>query len=169
MKKYLACLVVVLLVAVSCRISYQFNGASVDYSKIKTLYIAEFQNQAERVNPAVAIDFNERIKDVFTRNTKLTLLPNGPADLEIEGEIIRYDIMGFAVKENSYSSQTRLTMSVRMRYRNNVNPNEDKEETFTAYQDFDANLQLSTVENELIEKINKEIIDQIFNATLSNW
>lgn len=168
MKKIIACLVVVLLV-MSCRISYQFNGASIDYSKIKTLYIKNFQNQAERVNPSLAPAFNTQMRDVFTRNTKLNILSNSPADIEIEGEIIRYDLMGLAVNENALSGTTRLTMGVRVRYRNNVNPNEDKEETFSAYRDFDSRLGLASVEDRLFDELNKEIVDQIFNATMSNW
>ena len=77
--------------------------------------------------------------------------------------------MGLAVKENALASTTRLTMAVRVRYRNNVNPNEDKEETFSAYRDFDSRLGLSSVEEGLYDELNKEIVDQIFNATMSNW
>lgn len=168
MKKSIACLLVVIAV-VSCRVSYQFNGASIDYSKIKTLYIKDFQNQAERVNPSLAPAFNIQMRDVFTRNTKLSILSNSPADIEIEGEIIRYDLMGLAVKENALAATTRLTMAVRVRYRNNVNPSEDKEETFSAYRDFDSRAGLTSVEEGLYEELNKEIVDQIFNATMSNW
>lgn len=168
MKKFIVCLLV-LVAVVSCRISYQFNGASIDYSKIKTLYIKNFQNQAERVNPSLAPAFNIQMKDVFTRNTKLSIQSNGPADIEIEGEIVRYDLMGLAVKENALASTTRLTMAVRVRYHNNVNPNEDKEETFSAYRDFDSRVGLTSVEEGLYDELNKEIVDQIFNATMSNW
>ncbi|SHE40383.1 LptE family protein [Dysgonomonas macrotermitis] len=168
MKRFIACLAVILVV-ISCRVSYQFNGASIDYTKIKTLYIKDFQNQADRVNPSVAPAFNLEMRDFFTRNTKLSILSNGPADLELEGEIIRYDLMGLNVTENALAATTRLTMAVRVRYRNNVNPNEDKEETFSAYRDFDASINFTNVEEDLYNQINKEIIDQIFNATMSNW
>jgi len=116
--------------------------------------------------------FNQHLQDVFTRNTKLTFVTNQVADLELEGEIVRYDLTPLAVKsdgENALASQTRLTMSVRIRFVNNVNPQEDKEETFSSYQDFNSDLMLDQVQDELIDLLNKDIADQIFNATLSNW
>lgn len=168
MRKLISCLVI-LLVIVSCRISYQFNGASIDYTKIKTIQIKDFQNQARMVYPSLSQEFSERIRDVFLRNTKLQLVNNGRADLEIEGEIIGYDLMALAVQEGQYASQTRLTMTVRMRFHNNVNPQEDKEETFSAYQNFDSSKMLDNIEAELVEQMNKEIVDQIFNSTMANW
>jgi len=168
MKKLIPCFLV-LFVVVSCRISYKFNGASIDYSKIKTIDIRDFQNQALSVYPPLAQMFSEHIKDVFTRNTKLQLVNNQPADLELEGEIIRYDLTPLAVKEDAFASETRLTMAVRIRYINNVNPAEDKEETFSAYRDFPSSRMLNEVQDELIDQLNKDIVDQIFNATLSNW
>lgn len=168
MKKIISC-VVLMLVVFSCSISYKFNGASIDYSKIKTMDIRDFQNQSPSVYPPLAQTFNERLKDVFTRNTKLTFVSNQPANLELEGEITRYDLTPLAVQENAIAAQTRLTMAVRIRFVNNVNPSEDKEETFTAYRDFSSNLMLTDVQDNLIEELNKDIVDQIFNATMSNW
>lgn len=158
-----------LCLLVSCSISYKFNGASIDYSKIKTIEIRDFQNQALTVYPPLAYEFNEHLKDVFTRNTKLQLVNNKAADLELEGEITRYDLTPLAVQENAIAAQTRLTMNVRIRFINNVNPNEDKEENFSAYRDFSSNLMLTDVQDNLIKELNEDICDQIFNATMSNW
>lgn len=168
MRKLISCLVI-LLVIVSCRISYQFNGASIDYTKIKTIQIKDFQNQARLVYPPLSQEFSEHMRDVFLRNTKLQLVNNGRADLEIEGEIIGYDLMALAVQEGQYAAQTRLTMTVRMRFHNNVNPQEDKEETFSAYQNFNSSEMLDNIQAQLVEQMNKEIVDQIFNATMANW
>lgn len=168
MNKIFICLILTFFLS-SCTVSYKFNGASVDYSKIKSIDIRDFQNQATRVYPPLTQVFNEKLRDTFTRNTKLIVLNNKPADLELEGEITRYDLTPMAVQANAYASQTRLTMAVRIRYINNVNPNEDKEETFSSYQDFDSDKLLDNVQDELIDLMVKDIVNQIFNATLSNW
>lgn len=167
MKKIIVLLSIV-VVAVSCKISYKFNGASIDYTLVKTIHIAEFRNQASLVYAPLTQRFNEEMKDFFTKNTKLSLTDVNP-DLEIEGEIVRYDLSPLAVKEDSYASQTRLTMSVKMRYRNNKNSREDKEETITAYRDFDSGRMLTDVQDGLIDELTKDIVDQIFNTTMSNW
>lgn len=169
MKKLLAGLFIITIL-VSCKVSYGFRTASIDYSKISTMNIRDFQNQASRVYPPLAQMFNEHLKDVFVRNTKLRFVSNNqPADLELEGEITRYDLAPMAVQGDGFAGQTRLTMAVRIRFINNVESGQDKEETFTAYRDFDSDKLLETVQDELIEVLNKEIVDQIFNATLSGW
>ena len=40
---------VIMLVSNSCSISYKFNGASVDYTKTKTISIVDFPNTSELV------------------------------------------------------------------------------------------------------------------------
>ncbi|GAB6011029.1 LPS assembly lipoprotein LptE [Viscerimonas tarda] len=166
--KNAATVLFIALILFSCKISYQFNGASIDYKEIKTINIKDFQNQATMVYPPLTQVFNEALKDHYTKNTKLSFTTNNP-DLELEGEIVRYDLTPQAVKEDAYASQTRLTIGVRIRYYNNKRPQENKEETVSAYRDFSSNVLLNDVQDQLIEEISKDIVDQIFNMTLSNW
>lgn len=53
------------VLATACSISYKFNGASIDYTKVKTITIRDFTNQAPYVNPTLAPQFTEDLK-VFT-------------------------------------------------------------------------------------------------------
>ena len=152
----------------SCSISYGFDGASIDYNTTKTLYLANFPNQAQLIYPPLEQRFNEDLKDVFIRNTRLQLV-NQNADLEIEGEIIGYELTPMAVQEDAFASETRLTMTGRMRYRNNKVEGQDKEETISAYRNFPSDRLLTDVQDQLIKELSGEIIDQIFNATMSNW
>ena len=91
------------------------------------------------------------------------------ADLEMEGEIGGYELTPLAVQEDSFASETRLTLTVRMRYRNNKVDGQDKEETIKAFRNFPADRMLTDVQDQLIEELIKEIIDQMFNSTMSNW
>jgi len=168
MKKILVFIYIFPLLFHGCRVSYSFNGASIDYNLTKTIDLRSFQNQAPMVYATTTQALNERMKDVFVRNTKLQITDVNP-DLEIEGEITRYDTSPQAVKDNAYASLSRLTMTVKMRYRNNKNPTEDKEETFSAYRDYDSSKMLSEVQEELDKQLIEEIVDQIFNTTMSNW
>ncbi len=167
MKKIIALLAIVVFV-ISCKVSYTFNSASIDYNLIKTIQIRDFPNQAPMVYPPLTQVFNEALKDHFTKNTKLTFTDVNP-DLELEGEIVRYDFSPQAVQEDAFASITRLTMSVRIRYYNNVNPTENKEETISAYRDFSSDRLLDDVQDQLIDELSQDIVDQIFNMTLSNW
>jgi hypothetical protein len=41
--------------------------------------------------------------------------------------------------------------------------------TSTRFADYDSNLDLSTVESQLLEEINKQIVQDVINKILSNW
>jgi len=157
-----------ILVMTTCTVSYQFNGASINYQETPDIEIRDFQNQALLIYPPLTQTFNEGVKDMFTRRTKLKFTSVNPS-MELEGEITRYDLTPLAVQENNLAAQTRLTMAVKFRFRNNKRPEQDKEETISAYRDFDSNLMLTDVQDQLIDELTKDIVDQIFNATMSNW
>ena len=156
------------LLVTACSISYKFNGASIDYTKVKTITIKDFPNQAPLVYPPLSQNFTEALKDIYTRQTRLQLVNNN-GDLDLEGEITGYELTPMAVKEDAYASQTKLTITVRVRFSNRVNPDEDFEQSFSAYREFDANQMLQDVQDELCEEIVEELVDQIYNATVANW
>lgn len=152
----------------ACTISYKFNGASIDYSLTKTLQISHFVNQAPLVYPPLENVFNEALKDEFTRNTRLQFV-NQNGDMEIEGEIVGYELTAMSVQEDQFASETKLTMNVRMRFINNKIEGQDKEETISANRTFSSNVNLTDVQDDLIRELTKEIVEQIFNTTMANW
>ena len=149
-KIWLFCLIG--LIVTACSISYKFNGASIDYTKVKTITIKDFPNQAPLVYPPLSQKFTEALKDIYIRQTRLQLVGSN-GDLDLEGEITGYD----------------LTPTVRVRYANRVNPDEDFEQSFSAYREFDATQMLQQVQDQLSEEIIDELVDQIYNATVANW
>ena len=157
-----------LVMLASCSISYKFNGASIDYTKVKTITIKDFPNQAPLVYPPLAQMFTEGVKDIYVRQTRLSMVrANG--DLELEGEITGYDLTPMAVKEDAYSSKTKLTITVKVRYANRTNSEEDFEQSFSAYREFDSNIMLQDVQDQLCREIIEELSDQIYNSTVANW
>ena len=167
MKKILL-LLLLSLMASSCRISYSFRTASIDYELTKTLMIAHFVNQSPLVYPQLEQRFNEEMKDMFTRNTRLQLV-NQNGDMEIEGEIVGYELTPLAVQEDAFASETKLTMTVRMRFRNNKTDAPQIEERISANRTFSSNTVFDSVQDQLMGELIDEIVDQIFNATMANW
>ncbi|MDL2256288.1 LPS assembly lipoprotein LptE [Parabacteroides sp. OttesenSCG-928-G06] len=160
--------VLAFLLVTACSISYKFNSASINYDVIKTITIHEFPNQAPRVYPPLSQMLTEEMKDLYNRKTRLQQVQQN-GDLEIEGEITGYDETPMAVQEDSYASNSKLTITVRVRYTNKHDPDKDFEQTFSAYREYPASRMLNDVEEELATDIIEEIIDQIFNATVANW
>ena len=166
MKKIVLILCLGLLNA--CTISYKFNGASIDYSTTKTISIADFPNVAALVYPPLANNLSDGIRDIFQRQTRLEQVRRG-GNLEIEGEIIGYTLTPMAVSADSYAAETKLTITVKVRFTNNVAPEDSFEKTYTAYQTFDSSQMLNDVQDELCNTMITEIADQIYNDTVSKW
>jgi len=156
------------LLLISCSISYKFNGASIDYTKTKTIQIADFPIRATYVwNPMYSI-FNSQLKDQYATQTRLIQVRRN-GDLKVEGEITRYEQRNKSGSSEGYSAQTELTMTVNVRFTNTKNHDEDFERTFTASQSYDSRQSLNAVQEELVTIMVKDITDQIFNATVANW
>lgn len=164
----LAALTVVSVVVIACSVSYKFNGASINYDKVKTISIADFPIKSAYVYIPLATQFNNDLKDIFVRQTRLELV-NRNADLEIEGEITGYNQYNEQVQADGFSSKTKLTITVNVRFVNNTNHEEDFEQQFTAFRVYDSSQQLTAVQDTYIAEMSKEISDQIFNATVANW
>ena len=131
--------------------------SSIDYTKVKTISIADFQNRAEYV-----------MKDMFIQQTRLQLVNSG-GDLEIDGEITGYNQYNESVDASGYSSKVKVTLTVNVRYTNNTNHEEDFEQQFSAFQTYDSSKLLTEVQDQLITLMVKDIAEQIFNATVANW
>lgn len=160
--------VLALMILTGCRISYKLNGAALDYNVYKTVHVSEFPIRAALVYPPLQQMFENDLLDYISRNTRLQTTDSS-SDLEIEGEITGYTLTPQAVTENAYASRTRLTITVRVKYTDNKQDNNNIDQTFSAYRDFDSNEMLTDVQDQLCSEISKELVDLIFNATLGNW
>ena len=142
--------------------------SALDYSVYKTVHVGEFPIRAALVYPPLQPMFENELLDYISKNTRLQTT-DGPSDLVIEGEITGYNLTPQAVTENAYASQTRLTISVHLKYTDNKEDNKDIDQTFSAYKDFDSSMMLNDVQDELCQQICEELVQLIFNATLGNW
>lgn len=156
------------MVLASCSVSYKFNGASIDYTKTKTIQIADFPIRSSYVWGPMASIFNNQLKDQFANHTRLIQVKRN-GDMKIEGEITQYTQRNKAVTAEGYSAQTELSMTVNVRFTNNANHNEDFERQFTATSSYETTQSLNSVQEELVTQMTKDITDQIFNATVANW
>lgn len=151
-----------------CSISYKFNGANINYQTTHSISIADFPNNAPLVNPTLSNNLSEGIRDLYQRQTRLQVLSKG-GDLELEGEIVGYDITQGAISTDSYASESKLTIRVSVHFTNNVNPEESFDKTYSAYQTFEASRLLTDVQDELCAIMIQEIAENIYNDTVAKW
>jgi hypothetical protein len=155
-------------VLASCTVSYKFNGASIDYSKTKTIEIADFPIRSSYVWAPMGSIFNNQLKDIFANHTRLIQVRRN-GDMKIEGEITQYSQRNKSVTAEGTSAQAELSMTVNVRFTNNANHNEDFEQQFTATASFETTQSFTAVQEELVTQMVEDLTDQIFNATVANW
>ena len=160
--------VMLLLLVTACSVSYKFNGASIDYSKTKTIEIATFPIRSSYVWGPMASIFNNQLSDMYANNTKLIQVKRN-GDLKVSGEIVQYAQRNKSVTSEGRSAQTELSMTVNVRFVNNKNHKEDFEKRFTATASYENTQSLNAVQEELVTQMSKELTEQIFNATVANW
>ena len=159
------CLCLSLLTA--CTISYKFTGTSINYDLIKTIQLDKVVNRAPYGWAPMEAMFNNKLQDMFANQTRLKLVKRG-GDLHIAGEITGYDQFNKSISADGYSAQVQLRMTVNIRYDNNKT-NEHWERQFQATTQYNSTQQLTSVQEELVTEMVKDLADQIFNATVANW
>ncbi len=146
---------------------YSFTGASIP-PEARTISIAQFPNDASLVQPTLSQRFTEALQDKFLQRTSLRLVDAG-GDLHFEGSITDYRTQPTAIAGDDRAELNRLTISIRVRFYNEYDPDSEFERTFSRYFDYASNLSLSQIEDEAIDAINELIVEDIFNQAVVNW
>ena len=84
-------------------------------------------------------------------------------------KITQYSQRNKSVSSEGYSAQTELSITVNVRFTNNVNHTEDFERQFTSSKSYETTQSLASVQEELVNQMVKDLVEQIFNATVANW
>lgn len=156
---------------------YSFTGASVA-PDVKTISIEQFVNVAPLVQPVLANQLTERVRDKFLQQSRLRLRP-ADGDLQLSGAITSYAVSPAAITAQVQGVQglagaeraalNRLTISVNVKFVNTKYPDQSWEKSFSNFSDFNATVNLAQVELGLIDDINEKIAQDILNKALGNW
>lgn len=148
-----------------------FKGGRLPPDKYQKLTIQNFFNDSPGGPANMAIDFTERLKEYYQRNTPLALVQDA-ANIELSGSIVGYVVTPVAPSGNSDLQQAqtqRLTITVKVDYVDYVDDTKSFNSNFSFFQDFGAEQTLEDVEEEFIDVIFDQIVFDIFNKTYANW
>lgn len=146
---------------------YSFRGSTLA-SDIKSITVVNF-NMATAGGPAnLALQFNEKIKEYYQRNTNLALLPSN-GDLQLEGTITGYEVSPTAPTANDQAAFNRLTVTIQVKFTNNKDEEKNFDQSFSFFKDFPQSQTLSQVESRLIPPILDQLIQDIFNKSAGDW
>ncbi len=159
-------LTVISVALYSCTASYSFTGTSV--GEAKTLSIQTVTNVAPLTPPTYAQRFTEDLKDNFLRQTNLDLVKL-EGDLQLSGFIERYVSAPIATTGDETTSQNRLTVTVKMKFVNRLDPTQNFEKNFTRFTDYPSSASLSSVQDALFEDITDQLAQDIIQASIGSW
>lgn len=146
---------------------YKFNDTSIA-PDVHTISVYNIENRAMKVNPSLSNTLTVALQDKYRKLTRLEMVEDG-GDLEVSGFVVSYDVTPTAVTSQEIAAQNRLTITVKITFKNNKHEEEDFEKSFAAFQDYDSNLTLDSVEGQLVDEIVEILVEDIFNATVANW
>ena len=145
---------------------YSFSGASIP-AEAKTVSVDYFPNHAQLVNPLLSDNLTNALRDAMNSQTTLDLVETG-GDLAFEGEIIDYKTSPVAITGQT-AALNRLTITVKVRFTNNIDDSKDFEQTFSRYEDYPSVQELNSVQSSLTAAIIEQLVEDIFNKALVNW
>lgn len=152
---------------VGCSVNYSLSGASIS-PDVKTFTVSYIPNHAANKQATLSDVFTEGLKDKFRSSAGLSLNSSN-GDLQFSGSIVDYSTSYQGVTASQLAAQTRLTISVQIKFENKTDEKQNFDKRFSAYRDFDATQSLSDVEDALIKEISEEIIESIFMESVANW
>ena len=162
-----ALMAICILFFASCgRVTLNFSGANI--GNAQTCQVNFFENRADIVNPRLSADFTDALKDKIQSSTRLRLV-NSDADVVFEGEITGYTVVSQQVRADGMAARDRLTITVRVRFNNEIDPEMSYDRSFSRFQEYPAGASLGSVEAQLVEDILKELMEDIFNEAFVSW
>ncbi|TAE00274.1 MAG: hypothetical protein EAZ97_06365 [Bacteroidetes bacterium] len=178
MKKNILILICLPFFLCSCAALPQFSMTGMALNpKAKKIAIQNFYSDVASGPANLAIDFSEKLRDYYQRNTPLAVTKEG-GELALAGTIVGYEVTPIAPQANASSDpnqpqqiagQQRLTITIKVQYSNTLEEDQDFDQNFSFFADFGSGVNLSSVEKDLIDKIFTQITLDIFNKTLANW
>jgi len=157
---------IVAAISKGCTVSDKFTGAST--TGLKTFSVQYFQNRAPIVQPGLSQNLTDALIDKCKSQTNLKFI-NGTGDASFEGEITDYNTRPQTVAANAQAATNRFTITIKVKFINAVDPDLCFEQSFSRYADYNSNLDLSQVEEELSSSIIEMIVEDIFNKAFVNW
>ena len=155
-----------LIATTGCGI-YSFKGGKLKPG-LKTVSMQLLENKASLINPSLAIDLTERIKDKFVGQSTLQLA-QFDGDLQFSGFISQYDVRPVAIQGNETAASNRLTVAISVKYVCEKYPEDSWDKNFSQFSDYSSSQNLSDVEAELVKDIVDRLSQDVFNKVLANW
>jgi hypothetical protein len=163
---------VCMLVSVAPSCTIKLSGAST--IGLKTINVGFFENDAPLVVSNLSQNFTEALKALIRSTTDLSIIRSEQADCSLTGNITGYSIAPVSIQATNnnvapIAGASALTITVEVKYVNNVDKKASYEQSFSESQNFTGDLPSGSKQDALIAAINKAITEDIFTKSFANW
>lgn len=154
------------ILVTSCNI-YKFKDVSID-PRAKTCHIVPVTNSASYINPQLAPQLSDKLRQKVNNQTRLTLIPREDADYYIKCEVTGYNVTTAGISQQQ-AATNRLVVTVKVTFRNKLDEKKNFESPVSRNFDFSANLSLDQAQAQLTSTIIQNMVDEIFTKIFSDW
>jgi hypothetical protein len=153
---------------------YSFKDIGSIPADVKTFRVNYIENRARYVNPQLSPQLTDKLRQKITGQTRLTGVQTDDAHYDISGQVTGYNVTTSGVSSTGtnntqQASIQRLTVTVHINFKNNLDASKNFEADVSRNFDFAASQSLTQAEAQLNETIIKNMVDEIFNRIFSNW
>ena len=149
-----------------CKV-YSFTGANIA-PDIKTVQVELFQNRAANGPAILSQAFTDKLKQKMQVEANLRQVSND-GDLQFTGAITGYVFTSDAPVAGATSGLNKLTITVQVRYVNTKDEKDTWDQSFSRFAQYSSSEELISVEERLINEINTQLVDDIFQKALVKW
>jgi hypothetical protein len=147
--------------------AYSFKDVSIP-PEVKTIKINFLENKARYINPQLAPQLTDKLRQKVNNQTRLSQVQGDDAHYEVSGYISDYTVSTVGVA-NGKSSGNRLHVGIHIILKNRLDDKKSFEADVSRDQDFSAEESLQSAEARLLSVLISNLTDEIFNRLFSNW
>lgn len=146
---------------------YSFKGISIP-QEVNTFFVVDFVNIVDDAPIDIEVTFAEKLRAKVRTESRLKYKDVDP-DIQFEGEITSYFVDYEAPKEGNTVDLNKLTISVRIVYKNNLNEEDTWSKNFSKFRTYESTVDLNSIQDELIDEIFDQITEAAFNEAFTDW
>jgi hypothetical protein len=136
----------------------------------KTFTVKTLESNAANAPLSYAPNLSEDLKDGIQNNTRLVLNTKvGKGEVNIEGSISSYSVVPVALQQGDNAAKNRLSITAQFTIFITAPKEQTMKLTATRFVDYDSNTDLASVESNLLDQINEQIVQDVINKLLANW
>ena len=159
--------ILVILIASAFLQCYSFKGIVIP-DEVDTFEVPYVEMTTPDAPPSINIDFQDKLIQKITRESRLVFQDVAP-DVTMKATISDYIVESLGANSQNNVDANRLKISVRIEFTDIKDEERNWKKTFSQNREFDAGVNLLSVQDDLIEQIFDDIVEDIFMSAFTNW